>query len=88
MPLTREALQAKIAPHANRCAVQRVHDTLNADEREALDEALALPAKVLPAKAIRELLRDECGVTDEWLPSIDQLNDHRARPRGGCKCPR
>lgn len=87
MPLTREALQAKTnPPQENRCAVKLLRDTLTPDEQQVLNDAIALPSRVLSAQGIRDLLAD--GDVDEALiPSIGVIQDHR-RGAGACKCPR
>jgi hypothetical protein len=81
--LTREALHESLQP-PNNCRVKAFRDTLDADSRAVLDEALGFNKADYPSSQLIELLTN-AGFDPTIIPGNDAINDHRAGRRP-CRC--
>jgi hypothetical protein len=70
---------------ANNCPVKQFLDGLDAEDREVLEEAIALDSRRFPAPKILTFLK-ECGYGAADIPfTADQVKAHRAK-RSPCRC--
>ena len=81
--LSRESLHQAMQPY-NGCAVKKFIESLDAESREVLEEALSYKREDLSAPKLREWLLDS-GFAESLVPGQDAILSHRAGRRP-CRC--